>query len=97
MSYVPQEQLEGKSLIVHYIIECRGRGHFLPYDEHRLINKWLAAANNDADALLLVLSEVIPLFFQKASEKSQPPSLLRIDKKVNKILEARRHRSMSCS
>lgn len=93
MSFVPLKQLEGQSLIAHYIIEQRGRGHFLPYDEHRLIGRWLKAAGNDVDVLLLVLSDIVPAFYEKASARSQPPSLLILDRKVSKILEARNQRS----
>lgn len=91
MSYLPDAQLHGQNLIVQYIIECRGRGHFLPYDDHRIITKWVNACE-DADALLLILSELAPLYFARAATRTHPPSLQRLDQKVSKILEARRQR-----
>ncbi|MCX6130263.1 MAG: hypothetical protein NTX25_14520 [Proteobacteria bacterium] len=89
MSYIPPEQLEGASLITQYVIDCRAKGHFLPYDEHRLLNKWLALSS-DADALLVILSDILPEFYAKGQHKSQPPSLSRLDKKLSLILNQTR-------
>ena len=91
LSYIPPEQLQGSALIVQYVVECRAKGHFLPYDEHRLINKWLAVAT-DADILLLILSELLPDFYAKSQNRSHPPSLTRLDRKISTILDTRRQR-----
>ena len=50
MSVIPPEQLDGPNLIAQFIIEYRGRGHFLPYDDNRFITKWLQLAGS-ADEL----------------------------------------------
>ncbi len=92
MSFLSPTFLEGQKLITQYIIEYRGRGHFLPYDDHRIIERWLELMP-DADSLLLILSDLVPDFYAKGAERSQPPSLARLDKKVRRILEARRDRS----
>ena len=95
MSFIPPEHLDGPNLIAQFIIEYRGRGHFLPYDDHLLIKRWIADAG-DADTLLLVLSDIIPKFFAAASAKGKhPPSLSRLNNKVCTILEARRHNQLS--
>ena len=91
MSYVPESHLQGQNLIVQYLIEYRGRGHFLPYDDHIIIRRWLEQCD-DADTLLLILSDIIPPFYEKAAHLSQPPALKRLDNKVSKILEAKRQR-----
>ena len=91
MSYIAPEHLQGSALIVQYVIDLRGKGHFLPYDEHRIINKWLAAAP-DPDTLLLILADLLPPFYEKALNRTHPPSLSRLDKKVTQILDTRRHR-----
>jgi len=91
LSYIPSEQLQGSALIAQYVIDLRAKGHFLPYDEHRIINKWLAAAD-DADTLLLILADLLPPFYTKAQNRTHPPSLSRLDKKVTQILDTRRHR-----
>ena len=89
MSYIPPEQLDGHNLITQFIIEYRGRGHFLPYDDNLLIKKWLVFAG-DADTLLLILSEIVPKFFGAAlAQGKHPPALQRLDRKVSTILEAR--------
>ena len=93
MSYIPPSQLEGAALIAQYVIDCRAKGHFLPYDEHRIINKWLAASD-DADSLLLILSDVLPDFYAKAQHRSQPPSLGRLDSKISLILSRSRQREL---
>lgn len=90
MSFIPAEQLDGPNLIAQFIIEYRGRGHFLPYDDHLLLKRWIAEAG-DADTLLLVLSDIIPKFFGvSAAQGKHPPSLSRLDRKVCKILKAMR-------
>lgn len=90
MSFIPPEQLDGPNLITQFILEYRGRGHFLPYDDHRIVKRWISAAG-DADSLLLVLSDLIPKFFAASTALGKhPPSLSRLDKKVTKILESRR-------
>lgn len=91
MSYLPVDNLSNLNLITHFIIEYRGRGHFLPYDEHRFISKWLDLAG-DSDSLLLILSDIVPEFYEKHSSRSHPPSLARLDRKVTQILAAREQR-----
>ena len=94
MSYIPTEHLDGPNLIVQFIIEYRACGHFLPYDDHRLVKKWIAEAG-DVDTLLVVLSDIIPKFFQGAAAQGKhPPALSRLDKKVLQILDARRKNQM---
>ncbi len=89
MSFIPSDQLDGPNLIAQFIIEYRGRGHFLPYDDHQLLKKWIAQAGN-VDELLLILSDIVPEFFKNSvAQGKHPPSLMRLDKKVCKILEAR--------
>lgn len=94
MSFIPPDQLDGPNLIAQFIIEYRGRGHFLPYDDHLLVKKWIEQAG-DVDTLLLVLSDIIPKFFKAAAEQGKhPPALTRLDRKVSQILEARRKNQM---
>jgi hypothetical protein len=66
MSYLDLEKLAPEDLILHYVLECRGQGLFLPYQDYQIIEEWLSALP-DTDELLLVLSEVLPEFF--AGEK----------------------------
>ncbi len=95
MSIIPPEQLEGPNLIAQFIIEYRGRGHFLPYEDHSLIVRWLERAGS-ADELLLVLSDIIPDFYAKAGAQGKhPPALQRLDRKITQILEARVRHNMS--
>jgi hypothetical protein len=92
VSFLSPAFLEGHKLIAEYIIEYRGRGHFLPYDDHRIIERWLELMP-DVNSLLLILSDLVPAYYARAAERTQPPSLLRLDKKVRRILEVRRDRS----
>ncbi len=89
MSFIPSEDLDGPNLIAQFIIEYRGRGHFLPYDDHLILKQWITKAGN-AETLLLVLSDIVPNFFGKsAASGKHPPSLAKLDRKICKILEAR--------
>jgi hypothetical protein len=95
LNFIPPNQLDGPNLIVQFIIECRGRGHFLPYDDHILLRRWLRQAG-DVDTLLLILSDLIPKFFAASSEGGgYPPSLSRLDKRVCRIIEAKKQNSAS--
>lgn len=60
------DDMTNEELLAHYIIETRGSGHFLAYQDYELIKGWLKAANDDADHLLLILSELLPAYFQKS-------------------------------
>jgi hypothetical protein len=91
MSYMNPDHLQGPALIVQYVIDLRGKGHFLPYDEHLILKKWLTAAT-DVDDLLLILADLLPPFYEKAQNRTHPPSLSRLDKKVTQILDTRRRR-----
>lgn len=74
--------------IVQYILELRGQGHFLPYQDYEIVSSWVAAAT-DEDALLLVLSETLPHFFEKTITGSKPKSLLSVNNKILKILKTK--------
>ena len=63
MSLIDPSLLSPQDLVAQFIVECRGKGLMLPYQEYGLIDEWLALAE-DADALLLVLSDVLPGYFQ---------------------------------
>jgi hypothetical protein len=62
MSFLDLDKLSTTDLIVQYVLECRGAGLFLPYQDYQVIDEWLGCSS-DTDALLLVLSEVLPGFF----------------------------------
>ncbi len=70
MSYVDLENLAPEDLILHYVLECRGQGLFLPYQDYQIIDEWLGALP-DTDEVLLVLSEVLPEFFAPKTPGAQ--------------------------
>ena len=72
MSFLDLDKLSPEDLIVHYVLECRGSGLFLPYQDYQIIEDWLAATA-DADELLLVLSDVLPSYFGKGTGQSGRP------------------------
>lgn len=75
MSFLDLDKLSPEDLILHYVLEVRGRGHFLPYSDYQIIDEWLLAVK-DPDELLLVLADVLPDFFAKKAEGGgQPRSL----------------------
>lgn len=74
--------------IVQYILELRGQGHFLPYQDYEIVSTWVAEAAGE-DELLLVLSETLPQFFEKTPAGSKPKSLMSINSKILKILKTK--------
>lgn len=71
MSYLDLDKLAPEDLILQYVLDCRGEGLFLPYQDYQIIEEWLGALSN-VDELLMVLSEVLPPFF---SGDNKPRSL----------------------
>ncbi|MGE0173895.1 MAG: hypothetical protein AB7T49_13955 [Oligoflexales bacterium] len=84
MSILDLDALGDLDLITHYVLECRGKGLFLPYDEHDLIVNWLRHSK-DANRLLIILSDLLPPFFDGRTAK--PKSLRRINTKVLKKIK----------
>jgi hypothetical protein len=73
--------------VVGYILELRGQGHFLPYQDYEIVADWIKAAGSEDD-LLIVLSETLPEFFVVPAG-SKPKSLSSVHKKVLKALKTR--------
>lgn len=85
MSYSDLSKANATELVSQYIIEYRGKGHFLPYQDYNIIRSWLKRVHS-SDDLLLVLSEIIPEYYQKHADKTHPPSLAKIRKQVERRL-----------
>lgn len=93
MTLLDLENLSSAALIMHYVVECRGKGHFLPYSDHEIIQEWLTWTT-DPDQLLIALSEVLPPYFEKDRIAGRPPrSLAGVRSKVNKRLKDQSMRS----
>jgi len=89
VSLVDLDQLNDFELIAQYVVECRGKGHFLPYEDHDTIRQWIGQSQ-DADNLLLVLSEVLPDYFAKFSHFANPPTLRGVEKLIKSRLKAKK-------
>lgn len=74
MSFLDFDKLAPADLIVQYVVECRGSGHFLPYIDYQVIDEWLNHSP-DTDQLLLILSETLPNYFAKQGASGRPRSL----------------------
>ena len=78
--------LNGEQIIAKYILHCRNRGVFLTRDEYLIIEKWLLDAQSDPDIVLLVLSDILPSYYQSNTAK-RSPSIARIDRKVRSRIQ----------
>ena len=87
MSYIQLDGLSPEDLIVQYVVECRGKGHFLPYLDYQIIGEWLKAAS-DPDELLVVLSDCLPVYFA-GSDNARPKPLSGAKKRVLRALRDR--------
>lgn len=63
MSIIDLPTLSSRELILHYILSCRNDGITLPYSDFEVIESWLKEIDNDADSLLLILSDILPKYF----------------------------------
>lgn len=80
MAFDP-EQARDEELISRFVVECRGQGHMLPYEDYRIIHRWMVAGGN-ADALLLLLAEILPDYYAKHRGRRRLPSLQPLEKAV---------------
>jgi len=87
MSFVDLENLSPQELIAQYVLECRGQGHCLPYEDYEIIAHWLKLVD-DPDELLVALSEDLPKFFESHTRQAHPPPLKRVRKLVEKKLRS---------
>ena len=60
------DELSLEELIARFIIESKGRGHFLAYEDHDIVKNWVKAAESDTDRLLLILDDILPKYFKKS-------------------------------
>jgi hypothetical protein len=67
MTILDADRLTHQDLVAQYVIECRSQGVFLPYDDHQIIEEWLAASPQ-VDDLLVVLADVLPDYFGKGRD-----------------------------
>lgn len=93
MTLVDIESMPSAAMIMHYVIECRGKGLFLPYADHEVIQEWLTLTA-DPDQLLLALSEILPNYFERDRLAGRPPgSLAGVRRKVKQRLKDHSMRS----
>ena len=77
MTIADTNNMNDMSLIVHFVIETRNRGLFLPYQDLEIIESWVNSCSN-ANDLLLLLDEHLPSFYRKYEDRPFPPSLSRV-------------------
>lgn len=73
------DKSEKRQMVIDFVVECRGSGHFLPYRDYEIIEKWIDFCQ-DFEKLVLVLEEELPVYFEKATHP--PPLLAGVDRKV---------------
>ena len=83
MSFLDLNNISKSELIAQYIIDHRQQGLYLNNQEYKVIEKWLSLTDQDADKILLVLSQI------HSSRTSPRPflSLKKIETQVTKELE----------
>lgn len=87
MTLLNLDALGPAELISQYVIQLRGKGHTLPYDDYEFINQWLNTGI-DSEQLLLVLSDILPeLYENEDSAKRIPSSLRKVHKRVMKKIQ----------
>lgn len=86
MSWQNFDELDDRALIMHYVLEKRQSGHFLPYQDYAIIGNWLSIAQ-DVDDLLLALEQLLPPYFKRFSNHQHAPSLKGIDRSVCSYLK----------
>lgn len=87
MAFLDVAKLDGEELIAQYVLSFRHSGHFLPYEDYQIVQEWLKVAR-DPDRLLVILSEYLPPYFEKARNLPFPASLKGIHKLILQVLHS---------
>lgn len=83
-------------MVERFIVECRGCGLQLPYSDLTIIAQWIDRSPN-FDLLLMILSDLIPEYFERKADRRIPPSLKGLDKKVNqRLFDLTKRRLVAC-
>ena len=91
MSFMDVDQLSSLDLVTQYILEVRGRGHFVTREESSVIQSWLDLAENKAEVVILVLEEIFPDRLAKAlATNRKNVTMAGINRSVRKKLEDRK-------
>lgn len=91
MSLLDVDRLSPLDLVTQYILEIRGRGHFVTREESTLIQSWLELAGNRPEDLILILEEILPERLDKAKAANKKNvTMAGINRSVRKKLEDRR-------
>lgn len=95
MSFMDVDQLSPLDLITQYVLEVRGRGHFVTREESSVIQSWLDLAGNQPEIVILVLAEIFPDRLAKAlAAKRKNVTMAGINRSVRKKLEERKALAM---
>lgn len=79
------DNLSLMDLVTNFVVICRQKGAFLPYEDYEVIKKWLAITT-DEEKIFFVLDDVLPDFYRKYTKSKQPPSLKWVDEQVRRRL-----------
>lgn len=86
----PSSEISSMSLmdlVVNFVVICRQKGAFLPYEDYEVIKGWLAI-DCKQEQIFLVLDEVLPDFYIKYKSSRQAPSLKWVDEQVKRKLKS---------
>ncbi len=86
MSIMNIDALSPGELIAQYVIQCKSAGICLSYNEYQLIDTWLEAAGQDDELLLLILSEILPPYYERQGPFKRQSSLQFFHKSVMRKL-----------
>ncbi len=84
MSLINLESLSKRELLFHYVLNCQNRSLSLSYSDLEVLEIWLKDIHEDADALLLILSEILPSYY---ANKTKKVPLKRIQVSVSKKIK----------
>jgi hypothetical protein len=88
MSIIDLDRLSPPEVIAQYVIHCKPAGFFLSFAEYQLIDTWLSAIDDNDELLLLILSELLPRYYEQQSPLKRQSSLQFFHKSVmRKIAE----------
>lgn len=69
MSFVDLNSLSKKEMILHYVMACSNKGLNLSYNDLMVIESWIKEINSDYDSLMLILSEILPKYYENKERK----------------------------
>ncbi|MFK7872251.1 MAG: hypothetical protein AB8C84_03635 [Oligoflexales bacterium] len=80
------DELPVHEMIGQYVLELRGKGVCLPFQDYHIIQGWVRAAQGHNEQLLSLVEDRLSKYYE--GKQDRPPSLKRVDASILKEIHS---------